>query len=210
MLGGKTLVRRALETALAAGCFARVAMSSDDDEILAEADGLDVVTLRRPPELATAEARMYNVVLHALSQLDPSRRHFDALGVMQCTSPFTAPADLCGAVALLEQSGADSVVTVSRIDSAIHPLKLKVLDGNRLRPYLEEDHLVPSNELPPLWVRNGSLYLSRLRVLDGGELVGGDLRAYEMPTERSCDINSPRDLAFAEFLLQSESVKCSG
>ena len=42
-LGGKTLVRRALETALGAGCFEIVALSSDDDEILGEAEGLDVV-----------------------------------------------------------------------------------------------------------------------------------------------------------------------
>ena len=33
-LGGTTLVRRALETALAAGCFDLVVLSSDDDEIL--------------------------------------------------------------------------------------------------------------------------------------------------------------------------------
>ena len=30
-LGGRTLVRRALETALAAECFATVALSSEDD-----------------------------------------------------------------------------------------------------------------------------------------------------------------------------------
>ena len=48
LLGGRTLVRRALETALAAGCFDTVALSSDDDEILAEAGGLEVVALRRP------------------------------------------------------------------------------------------------------------------------------------------------------------------
>ena len=56
-LGGRTLVRRALETALAAGCFEMVALSSDDDEILAEAEGLDVVALRRPPEISTETSR---------------------------------------------------------------------------------------------------------------------------------------------------------
>ena len=56
-LGGRTLVRRALETALAAGSLDVVALSSEDDEILAEAEGLNVVALRRPPELAAAEPR---------------------------------------------------------------------------------------------------------------------------------------------------------
>jgi CMP-N-acetylneuraminic acid synthetase len=207
VLGGRTLVRRALETALAARCFAQVALSSDSEEILAQADGLEVTTVRRPPMLATATARTYDVVMHALEELDPAAERFDALAVVQCTSPFTAPEDLAGAVELLERSGADSVVSVSRIDAAIHPLKLKVLEGDRLRPYLEEDHLAPSHELPPVWARNGSIYVSRRGVIDGGELVGGDVRGYEMPAERSYDIDTPDDLAFAQFLTESSATR---
>ena len=199
-LGGRTLVRRALETALAAGCFSTVALSSDDEEILAQAEGLDVVAIRRPPELATETARAYDVVVHALEALGD----FDAVAVIQATSPFTAPEDLAGAVGLLEASGADSVVSVSRLEAAAHPLKLKVLaEDGRLLPYLADDALTPSHELPPLWARNGSVYLSRREVLERGLLVtDGDVRGYEMPVERSYDVDTPRDLAFAEFLLE--------
>src|SRR5919197_4823051 len=85
-LRGKTLVRRALETALAAGCFARVALSSDDDEILREADGLDVAVVPRPPELATSTTRAFEVASHALATLDPDGTRYDAIAVVQCTS----------------------------------------------------------------------------------------------------------------------------
>lgn len=200
VLGGRTLVRRALETALAAGCFDALALSSEDVEILAEADGLDVRALQRPAELATDTARAYDVVVHALGELGD----FDAVAVIQATSPFTAAEDLSGAVALLESSGAESVVSVVRLEAAIHPLKLKRLqpDG-RLLPFLEDDAMTPSHELPPLWVRNGSVYLSRVEVLERGLLVSdGDVRGYEMPEERSYDIDTPRDLAFAQFLTQ--------
>jgi CMP-N,N'-diacetyllegionaminic acid synthase len=203
VLEGRTLVRRALDTAIGAGCFSAVALSSDSDAILAEAAGLDVTPIKRPPDLATATARAYDVVVHALRELDPAGDAFDAVAVVQCTSPFTLPADLRGAVELLERSGADSVVSVARIDAAIHPLKLKILDGDRLRPYLEDDQLTPSHELPPLWARNGSVYASRRPVLETGELVGGDIRGFEMPAERSFDIDTPRDLALARLLLES-------
>ena len=102
VLEGKTLVRRALETALAAGCFSTVALSSEDPAILAEADGLPVELLERPSELATDTALTFDVVLHALSTLDGST--FDAVAVVQCTSPFTEPEDLAGTVDLLERS----------------------------------------------------------------------------------------------------------
>jgi CMP-N-acetylneuraminic acid synthetase len=199
-LQGKTLVRRALETALAAGCFEVVALSSEDDEILAEAQGLDVVALRRPAELATATSRAADVARHALAELG----EFDALAIVQATSPFTAPEDVAEAVALLERTGAESVVTVSRIDAALHPAKLKRLEGDRLLPFLEDDRLTPSHDLPPLWVRNGSVYVYRRDVVGRGLETAEDVRGYEMPSERSFDIDTPRDLAVARYLTEQE------
>lgn len=200
VLDGKTLVRRALETALAAGCFDRVVVSSEDDGILAEAEGLDVVALRRPVELASETARAGDVALHALQELDDPGAPIEAVAILQCTSPFTAPEDVVGAVALLERTGAESVVTVSVADAAHHPLKLKRLEGDRLLPYLEDDRLAPSHELERLWLRNGSVYVFRRDVVEHG-LEAEDVRGYEMPAERSFDIDTPRDLAFAEFLV---------
>ncbi|MDF2752091.1 MAG: hypothetical protein K0S82_474 [Gaiellaceae bacterium] len=200
VLEGKTLVRRALETALAAGCFSTVALSSDDPAILAEADGLPVELVERPPELATDTALTYDVVVHALSTLDGSA--FDAVAVVQCTSPFTTPEDLAGTVDLLERTGAASAVSVSELESGLHPWKLKRLEGDRLLPFIQDDEMKPSHELPPLWIRNGSVYVSRRSVIDGGRLVSDDVRGYPMPAERSLDIDTERDLEFARFLLE--------
>ncbi len=202
-IGGRTLVRRALETAVQAGSFATVALSSDDAEILEQARGLDVVPIERPPAIASSTARALDVVLHALDVLDEP---FDAVGIVQATSPFTAPADLRDAVALLERTGAGSVVTVTRVEAALHPLKLKVLDGDRLRPWLSDDEMTPSHELPELWVRNGSLYLTRTPVLRSGHILDpDDQRASIMPEERSFDIDTPRDLALARMLAETRS-----
>ena len=204
-LGDRTLVRRALETALAAGCFDTVAISSEDGEILAEAAGLEVTVVDRPTELATDTTRAYDVVLHALGELERGGR-FDAVAVVQATSPFTAPEDLAAAVALLARTGAESVVSVARLEAALHPVKLKILGPDaRLFPYAEDDALTPSHELPPLWTRNGSIYLSRRDVLDRGLLVSdGDVRGYEMPPERSFDIDTARDLALARVLVAGD------
>jgi CMP-N-acetylneuraminic acid synthetase len=197
-LGGRTLVRRALEAALAAGCFETVALSSEDAEILAEAGGLDVVALERPPELATETARAREFARHAFEELG----EFDALAIVQCTSPFTSPDDIRGAVELLERTGAESVVSVSVADAACHPLKLKRLVGDRLEAYLEDDRLTPSHELDRLWVRNGSVYVFRGDVVLERGLEADDVRGYEMPVERSFDIDTELDLAFAQFLVE--------
>jgi CMP-N-acetylneuraminic acid synthetase len=93
-------------------------------------------------------------------------------------------------------------VTITRSDDLAHPLKQKVLDGDRLLPFLRDDELTPSHELPELWVRNGAVYCTRTSVIREGRLLGSDVRALPMPRERSLDINAPLDLAFAEFLLE--------
>ena len=204
-LGGRSLVRRALDTALAAGCLELVVLSSDDDEILAEAEGLDVVALRRPAELATHTALARDVALHVLETAEADGSRFDALAIVQCTSPFTLPMDVTATVELLERTGAESAVSVVRLESALHPRKLKRLEGDRLLPYLEDDPLTPSHELPPLWVRNGSVYAFRRDVVERG-LEASDVRGYEMPAERSFDIDTSRDAAFARYLVETEGL----
>jgi len=65
----------------------------------------------------------------------------------------------------------------------------------------KDDDMAPSHELPPLWLRNGSVYVSRRAVIAAGRILGHDVRGVEMPPERSLDIDTPTDLAFAEFLI---------
>ena len=98
------------------------------------------------------------------------------------------------------------MVTVVRLEAAVHPLKLKLLEGDRLLPWLEDDRMAPSHELPELWVRNGSLYLTRREVLEDGQILAEDQRAYVMPAERSHDVDTPEDLAFAEFLVERRGL----
>jgi CMP-N-acetylneuraminic acid synthetase len=71
-----------------------------------------------------------------------------------------------------------------------------------LLPYLEDDALTPSHDLPPLWVRNGSVYAFRRDIAERGIEQATDVRGYEMPPERSFDIDTPRDLAIAAFLAE--------
>jgi len=201
-VGGRTLVHRALQTAVACGAFEAVALSSQDPEILAEARHVpEAIALKRPAELATAEALAYDVVVEALASVE-SLGHgpFDAGGLVQCTSPFTAKEDMVGSVRLLEESGAGSVVTIVQVAHDLHPFKLKRREGDRLVPLYEDDAMRPAHELPQLFVRNGSVYLSRRETIAAGSLLSDDVRGYLMPTERSLDINAPLDLDFARFL----------
>lgn len=201
-IDGRSLVARALDNVLAAPGVGTVALSSDDAAILEEGARFEGVHLiERPPELATDKANSHSAVVHALAEVEGrTGRHFDAVALVQCTSPFTVPGDIGGALELMERTGAGSVFSVTQLDHVYHPQKLRMLEGDRLVPYSGDNQLRASHELPALWVTNGSVYVSRRETIEAGSLVSDDLCGYPVPEERSLDINTIRDLEFARFL----------
>jgi CMP-N-acetylneuraminic acid synthetase len=203
-LDGKPLVAWAIEAARGAGRLDRMVVSSDDEEILQIARQYDpALGLKRPAEFSTDFAPAIDYVRHALSAIEGhGEPRFDAVVIVQPSSPLTQSADIDATIELLETSGADSAVSVMHLDHAIHPAKLKVLSGDRLLPYLEEERgRMAAHELPDLYVRNCSVYASRRHVVEANQIIGSDCRGYVMPRERSLDINEPLDLDFAEFIL---------
>ncbi|MBX7100244.1 MAG: acylneuraminate cytidylyltransferase family protein [Myxococcaceae bacterium] len=211
-LGGKPLIAHALEAALAAKSLARVVVSSDSDEVLAVAAAHPgAVALRRPDALAQDTSPAIDYVKHALASLEgQGEARFDAVAIVQATSPFTTAQDIDDTVGLLERSPeADSAVSVMEVDHATHPVKLKRMEGVALLPYLEDEGgRMAAHELPRLFVRNCSVYVTRRPVIDAqGSVLGKTSVGLVMPRERSLDINDELDFAFAEFLVSRRSPR---
>ena len=71
---------------------------------------------------------------------------------------------------------------------------MKTLAGSRLDPFLEEERgRMAAHELPELYVRNCSVYVSTIQTIRRGKIIGDHCLGYEMPRERSIDINDPID-----------------
>jgi len=205
LLGGKPLVAWSLEAALGAKTLGAVVLSTDSDEALAIAAEKypAVIGLNRPAALATDTALAIEFVRHALAELaQRGQTGFDAIAIVQPSSPFTTSDDIDRTVHVLEgAAAADSAVSVMKLDHAVHPVKMKRLEGDKLIAYVEEERgRMAAHELSDLYVRNCSVYVSRVRTIEGGTILGNDSRAYVMPRERSVDINDELDWKFAQFL----------
>lgn len=201
-LAGKPLCRWALDAATGATSVTKWVVSSDDERVLEIAASYPgVLPILRPEELASDTAPAIAYVRHALATVAPET--FDAFCIVQPSSPLTLPEDIDGTVRLLVESGADTAVSVVELDHAVHPVKMKVMDGDKLLPFLEDERgRMAAHELPRVFVRNCSVYVSKVSVLDRfGSVIGGDQRGYVMPPERSVDINVELDLTIAEVLL---------
>lgn len=202
-LGGRPLIAWTIEAARGSKLLDRVIVSTDSEEIatLARSAGADVPYLR-PAELAGDKAKSIPVIQHALKWMKDNRgAEFDAVMILQPTSPFRTSTDIDESIKLLFETSADSVMSMVELVDFSLP-KLKVLNGNKILPFSEEEgrESAERDKNKPVYKRNCAIYLTRTELIERGDLFGNDSRAYVMPPERSVDINTPSDFVFAEFL----------
>ncbi len=191
LAGGKPLVAWTVEAAIAAECVSRVVLSSDDEEIMAaaKAAGCDV-PFSRPSHLASDTASSIDVLLHALDQLP----RFDYVMLLQPTSPLRTAEDIDAAFELMLERGAPSCVSVCEADQSPYWM-YKVAAGDRLQRLLSEVNVATRRQdLPPIYVLNGAIYIAQIDWLRANKsFVGGETVAYLMPKERSLDIDTAQD-----------------
>lgn len=213
-LGGKPLLQWTAEAALGANLLTRVVLSTEDEEIAAvgRSCGLDVPFMR-PMELARDETPTLPVVQHALHALEASGDTFDAVCLLQPTSPFRLADDIDGCIALLGSSTADSVVTVLPVPAEHNPhwVYFGVPNGE-LRLSTGESQPIPRRQsLPPAWHREGSVYVTRTAVVLDGSLYGARVVGYPIDASKSVNIDDMDDFArAARIIRRRETVGRAG
>ncbi len=206
VLAGRPLLAYTAEAARRASRLGCVVLSTDDEEIarVGRACGLEVPFLR-PASLAGDEAPTIGVVQHALRFLEARGETWDAVCILQPTSPLRRPEDIDCCIELLEESEADAVVSVLPVPDRYNPhwVYFKT-SGGPLRISTGEKEPVPRRqELAPCFHREGSIYVVRRNVvMELGSLYGNRLFGYPIDPKRSVNIDLPEDWEAAERLLQ--------
>jgi CMP-N-acetylneuraminic acid synthetase len=214
LLAGKTLLEHTAAAARQARSLARVVLSTDDPAI-ADAGrtlGLEVPFLR-PEALARDDTPTIPVLQDVVRRLEDAGDRFDAVFTLQPTNPLRLPSDIDGAVRLLAQTGADAVIGFTPVGDG-HPARMKWIDDDgrvRSPEFAESFEGQPRQQLTPLYLRDGSVYLTRRDVLmDGNSLQGNDCRAWIIPRQRACNIDDPLDLVVCERLWQLDPQRFPG
>jgi N-acylneuraminate cytidylyltransferase len=205
-LCGKPLLGYTAEAALAAEKLTRVILTTECEEIerVGRECGLEV-PFQRPAELAKDDTPSLPVIQHAVRFLEDQGDSFDAVLTLQPTNPLRRPSDIDGAIDLLESTGADSVISFVDVGEK-HPARMKYIgqDGRVIDPpFGEQFEGQRRQDLRPLYLREGSIYLTQREVLmEKNSFKGDDCRAWMMPPERACNIDTPFDLVMAEWLIE--------
>ncbi len=205
-IGGRPLIDYTIKPALQVNRINHVIVSTEDEEIASISRGLGAeVPFMRPNHLAVDQAQSAPVVIDALYRMEEINNiKYDAVLMLQPTSPLRTSKHIEKALDLFFSQECDSVVSVVSVGGT-HPFRMKRLVDDRLVNYIDQGFwdMRPRQELPPVYIRNGSIYLIERDVLiNKGQMIGEKCLGMVMGDKESINIDTPLDLKLAELLLE--------
>ncbi len=202
-LAGKPLIAYTIEAAL----------NSSIDELILSTDDIGIaevamkfgarVPFTRPEILSNDTAKSIDVAIHGLTKMESiDKCEYDAIMLLQPTAPFRSSDDINSAIEILKNThDADSVISVVDVQ-AHHPARMKYLENGVLidPPFCEACENQNRQELKPMYIRNGAIYLTRRKTLLSNSYKGKKCMAYVMPEIRSSNIDTLHDFDLAEWM----------
>jgi YrbI family 3-deoxy-D-manno-octulosonate 8-phosphate phosphatase len=205
---GITLVGRAVQASLAASSVAEVIVSTDHDEIAAEARLHGARVVARPAGIAGSTASSESALLHVLDRVEagdgglPPQEIPPVTVLVQCTSPFIDPEDLDTAIRRVTVGEKDVVVAVSET----HDFQWRVDDGVASPVGHTTEYRPRRQERAPHFRETGAFYVMRTDGFrESGRRFFGDVGIQPLAPEWSIEIDEPRDLWLARQLVDQKS-----
>jgi CMP-N,N'-diacetyllegionaminic acid synthase len=187
---GRSLVERAIDTALKVPEIDDIYVSTNDPCARTQAEARKVRLIDRPEELATDESPMVLTLRHAFFAMHPSP---DIMVLLQPTTPSRTWQMVQNGIQLLRRNpDVDSVVSVVPVPIEFSPDLVMVKKSGRLVPF--GNPASRRQEATPTWSRDGSFYVFRtVNLLQMGTLYGHAVMPYEVNPDASLNIDDEHD-----------------
>lgn len=204
MFCGKPMIAWSIEAALQSGCFDKVIVSTDDDEIAEVARQYGAsVPFMRPVELSDDYTGTIPVIQQAIEWCRADG--FDAHQVccLYATAPFVRPEDLHRGLDTLEQTGSHYAFSVT---SYAFPIQraIRLTGAGRVEMFNAEHFNTRSQELEESYHDAGQFYWGLASAwLQGGMIFSPESSAVMLPRHRVQDIDTPEDWVRAEWLYKA-------
>ena len=207
---GKPLIQYSIESALslkAKGLIEKVIISTDSN-IIAQISlklGAEVPFLR-PKEISGDKSKSIDFITHAIKFFEDNNEFYDAILLLQPTSPMRKLKHLEKSIKLLKNNlELDSLISCYK-EEYINDLvmynsynkninKLKPLNQNHNKGVRRQDH-------GDVYVRNGAIYLTKVDYLkESNQIISDFPLLIEMKKTESINVDSIEDLEFLKKLI---------
>lgn len=193
----------------------RTVVSSDCPQILSMARWAGFMAIERPARLATSDASVQDAMLHAMHavEADDSSFRTDALVVLYGNVPVRRDGVIDQCIALLEDTGVDSVRTLCPVGKW-HPSWMWKLDGQVPAKHVNHGSIHRRQDLEQLYLHDGAcVAVTRASMLRGEQnpedphaFFGTNWGAVETQIGETVEIDHLRDLYWAEAVLREQQA----
>lgn len=197
-VGGKPLIAWTIEAAQASKYLDRVVLSSDDLEIISVAQKHNCeAPFVREPQLAEDATPTIDVVLDVLNRCPA----YEWVVLLQPTSPLRTSQDIDQAIERCVALNSPSCVSVCLAQES--PYWMFTLNQYaHLVALLPNQTVTRRQDLPPVYSLNGAIYVAKSEwLMRERKFLTSETIAYEMPVERSLDIDTESDFLQLQFIL---------
>lgn len=199
---GKPMIAYSIEAAKASGCFDKVIVSTDDQEIaeVAKQYGADVPFLR-PADIADDHTTTMDVMHHAIRWCESQGMAVEHVCCIYATAPFIRPADLTQGYQKLTANVETQFVFSAATFSFPIQRAIKLSANGDVTMFQPEHELTRSQDLEEAYHDAGQFYWGRTQAfLSRQSFFAPHSRVVLLPRARVQDIDTPEDWAFAEAL----------
>jgi CMP-N-acetylneuraminic acid synthetase len=167
--------------------------------------GVKVPFLRRK-RFAKDTSPTYELILEYMDYFKRNDIDIKNIILLQPTSPLRTSEDIDNAIKKYERLKASFLVSISPM--AEHPYYFYKKKGDFIRPVFNKKYIVKrSQDLEKVYRINGAIYIANAeRYLETKSFLTSETIYYEMPRERSIDIDDEFDLKIIECLIRNKVV----
>lgn len=207
-LNGKPLIYYSIDVARQFTTDENICVTTDDNNIIKVVEDYGLkVPFKRPNYLATDTCGSNEVIQHAYKFFADKGKTYDAVLLLQPTTPFRKGEFLKEAVALYDNS-VDMVTSVK--PAACNPYYDGFEDDEDgfLTPSKGDGTVQRRQDAPQVWQQNGSIYVINPKsLIEKGLTCFTKVRKYPMSEVYSVDIDNTFDWKIAELILLEKLVE---
>ena len=205
LLGNIPLIEYTIRAAKESKLLSKIVVSTDDDEIFiaAEIAGYKPPFIR-PSELAQDKSTSLDVVKHAINFFESQGIFFDAVCLLQPTTPFREKDFIDKAIKKFISSDSDSLISVLPIPDDYNPHWTFEENENGLLKIATGENTIISRrqDLPKAFYRDGSIYITKTEIVKRGSLYGKSITYIENNPEFHVNIDLLSDWEKAEKICE--------
>jgi CMP-N-acetylneuraminic acid synthetase len=201
LLNGIPLIAHSILFALKSFDKTNIWVNTDDEEIALIAKNYGVNITIRPKELGSDNASTADVMFFQSTFFMDNNIPCDAMILLQATNPIRPQNLIHAAISEFETNNRNSLASFSSLNRKFGKINKSFYTPTNYKPGQR------MQDIEPDYFENGLIYITNIASIQKKEIITSDVFPLLIDGEESLvDIDEPKDMLFAEFLLKNKTI----